>query len=97
MSFDACEVDGVVMDGDITYAQQLESRGTAESLDIDYHWSYEGVVDFSGAVEGSCEVDLSASLTGDGSDDLELDLANRTYAGTMCGFDGATVAADADL
>jgi len=92
VTFEGCELEGVLMQGDVTYEQKLEVSAT----DIDYDWSYSGLVEFSGAVEGSCEVDMAASYTGDGDED-EIGLGGRAYEGTMCGFDAGEVADDADF
>lgn len=94
--FDACELDGVVMNGDLRYEQQLEVDASTESLSIDYAWTYRGLVELGGLAEGSCEVDMGAAFTADG-DELELDLGERDYSGTMCGFEAAEVAAEADF
>lgn len=94
--FDACELDGVVMNGDLRYEQQLEVDASTESLSVDYAWTYQGLVELSGLAEGSCEVDMGAAFRGNG-DEIELDLGERDYSGTMCGFDAAEVAAEADF
>ena len=96
VAFDGCDVEGVVMDGDLTYEQQLDVDSTVDSVRYDYHWSYQGLVELSGAAKGSCEVDMGAAFTSDG-DDIDLDLGARDYSGTMCGFEAAELAADADL
>lgn len=94
--FDACDVEGVVMDGDLRYEQQLDVDASTETVSFAYQWTYLGLVELSGVVEGACEVDMGASLTADDGE-LDLDLNAADYSGTMCGFDAAEVAVDADL
>ncbi len=94
VSFAGCDVDGVTIDGELTYDQTLEAAATTESLEIDFEWSYRGRVEFSGAAEGSCEVDMFAKATGEGAAE---DAGEWAFSGTMCGFEAAEVAADADL
>ncbi len=93
IAFDGCEIDGVQLDGSLTWEQILDVESQGGDIEIDYAWSYQGRVDFSGEVEGSCEIDMSATAT---EDDYE-DLGAHDYDGTMCGFAAEEVAEDADL
>ncbi len=93
VAFSDCNVDGVVIDGELTWEQLLDVESQGGVVDIDYSWSYRGRVEFSGEIEGACEVDMSASGT---EDDLE-DLGGREYEGSMCGFAAQEVAQDADI
>jgi hypothetical protein len=69
LGFDGCEVQGVAIDGELSY----DATGDSTHVTL----TVEGQLDFSGAVTGSCDVDLTVDVT-----------AARTQVdGSVCGFD----------
>lgn len=59
LDFDGCGADGVVIDGHLEIA--------AEVTDTEVSSSITGELSFSGDAEGTCEVDIGATVTHDGS------------------------------
>jgi hypothetical protein len=68
LGFDGCRVQGVTIDGELSY----EAMGGATRVDL----SVEGQLDFSGAVTGSCGVDMTVTVTSAGTE----------VVGMVCGF-----------
>ncbi len=72
IEFDGCEADGVVIDG---YLHQIgEVTETKVSAEI------SGELVWTGAAEGTCDIDLSADVTTDGAS------ASGSFGGKMCGY-----------
>lgn len=72
VTYDACEVpDGeggtTVVDG--TFQFDLSATFSDDSFEMD--GSLDGVLDFSGSIEGSCGIDLAFHVTEDGTPDME--------------------------
>ncbi len=73
IEFDGCAADGVVIDGSMTYFASVEPDLVEASV--------EGQLEWSGEIEGSCAVDLKASVSKTGAS------ASAHVGGSMCGWD----------
>lgn len=92
VEFRRCKIDGVKLGGDLDYSLSIAADSTTGTASLE--WSYTGDVTFRGDIEGSCEIDMSASAsTSDAFSNLDV----RTYAGSMCGFDAEEVSLYAEL
>jgi hypothetical protein len=92
VEFQRCEVDGVVLRGEIEYTF---SQGPGWSLlEPSLEWSYLGQIRFEGELEGTCDVDMVAT-----AHDIDAlgDAEARSYDGWMCDLDAEAVAAHAHL
>ncbi|HFE45721.1 MAG TPA: hypothetical protein ENJ18_09565 [Nannocystis exedens] len=78
-TFKGCTNGDLTIDGEIDYALEVESSDTANRVS----YSYEGDLVWSGSVEGTCAVSMSA-LVETGIDGISVD-----YKGSLCGFDAA--------
>jgi len=67
-------------DGNLEYGLNFE--GDEESFEM--NGFHEGIVDFSGHLEGSCDIDVSYSVTGDQTG------GSGQINGTVCGYDIST-------
>jgi hypothetical protein len=72
IEFDGCAAEGVVLDGYLEYA--------AEVTDTKVSASITGDLSFSGDAQGSCEVDIGATVDQTGG------ATNVSSHGNMCGF-----------
>lgn len=81
MTFQACVANDVTLDGALRYAIDGAQAGAAFS----FSYVYEGALDFSGACEGSCEIDMRGSLSSSGA---------LLYEGTFCGYDVTELVAE---
>ncbi len=78
-TFKGCSDGNLTIDGELDYALEVESSDTSNRVS----YSYEGNLVWSGSVEGSCDVSMSALVeTGVGS-------ASIDYQGSICGYDAA--------
>lgn len=89
IEFDGCTADGVTISGDL--AMHAEVATTATSTDVSI--SYSGDLQWSGDAQGSCAIDVSASvsteITGSGADtEVEVD---AEFRGEVCGYDAQAV------
>ncbi len=78
IDFDGCEVDGVIIDGTLDYAGSVTDDEVSASI--------QGVLTWSGAAQGDCAIDLSASVSKDGAS-----VSGNDTGGSMCGHDFADV------
>lgn len=80
-AFDACAANDVTMDGTLRYAAESSSEGN----EFWVSYFYQGAIDFSGACEGSCDIDMRSIFSSSGV---------LTYEGTFCGYDVAELVED---
>ncbi len=79
-TFSGCTTQGVTIDGALDYQLMTSTSGDG-SASVNY--AYSGEVTWSGDVNGSCVIDMTASVeTGPTS-------VSATYSGTVCGFDAS--------
>ena len=79
LDFDACSERDVTIDGSLTDTGSLEADLDGMSLSMEF--TQEGTLDFSGEVEGSCTIDVTGSVTVDGTS------VTTEVEGTVCGHD----------
>jgi hypothetical protein len=72
IAFDGCVADGVTIDGAMSYA----ARVTPTEVTAEVH----GELDWSGDAEGTCAVDIEASVTRDGQS-----VTANSVSGGLCG------------
>lgn len=72
IEFDGCEADGVVIDG---YLHQ-----TGEVTETKVSSQVSGELVWTGAAQGTCDIDLEANVTTDGVS------ASGSFGGKMCGY-----------
>jgi hypothetical protein len=72
IAFDGCVADGVTIDGSMSYA----GRVTSEDVTAEIH----GDLEWSGDTEGTCAVDIEASVTRDGPS-----VTASSVSGGLCG------------
>jgi hypothetical protein len=77
VDFNDCVEDGVTMNGKIGYKSDVLGTG-------DVKLEYIGEVDFTGAYEGSCNVDMHLSVSG----------SSVTASGEFCGFEADLIVDD---
>lgn len=78
IDFDGCQADGVTIDGTLAYEGSVTETEVSASINGDLTWS--------GAAQGDCAVDVSATVSKDGA------TVSGNYAGgSMCGHDFADV------
>lgn len=58
-TFNGCSAQGITMDGDLAYS--LDVAETQTGYDMDY--SMNGDLEFSGGVEGSCDIELNMTMS----------------------------------
>lgn len=96
ISFSGCKADDVVISGELAMHAEVEVTDTSSRVSIEYG----GELSWSGAAQGSCEIDMSmsiaASVEGSGSDvHGEFD---AEFHGEVCGYDAdAVMSASAEL
>lgn len=71
IAFDGCVADGVTIDGTLTYAALV----TSTNVDAEMH----GDLEWSGAAEGTCVVDIEAHVSTDGT-------VATSVSGGLCGY-----------
>ena len=81
VSFDACVVGQVQVDGSLAYA----SESSAEFAQASHTFVYLGDVEWSGAVEGSCPINMIGTAAA-GASSLGLS-ASLEFDGNICGRD----------
>lgn len=69
--FDGCTADGVTIDGTMSYAALV----TTTEVNAEMH----GDLEWSGAAEGTCAVDIEAHVTTDG-------VSASSVSGGLCGY-----------
>ena len=72
IEFDGCKADGVTIDGFL--------HETGEVTDSKVSAEISGELVWTGAAEGTCDIDLAANVTKDGVS------ASGSFGGTMCGY-----------
>ncbi len=72
IEFDGCTADGVTIDGSLSYS----GRVTPEEVKAEIH----GDLDWSGDVEGTCAVDIEATVTKDSAS-----VSGSSVSGGLCG------------
>lgn len=83
VTYSACGVDGVIMDGVLDF--ELDTL-TQDSL-YSQHYTYRGELVYSGDVDGLCVVELTSSSTLDTSK-TGLDYTT-THSGSVCGHEAS--------
>ncbi len=78
-SFKDCSDGSLTVDGDVDYALAVENSDTGSRIS----YSYDGNLVWSGSVEGSCDVSMSA-LVETSTEGVSID-----YKGSICGYDAA--------
>lgn len=73
ITFASCAVDGVVIDGDLSFAAHASETEAEVSMSGDLH--------FSGAAQGECALDLNVRTSFDGQASASVDVG-----GSMCGW-----------
>ena len=81
VSFDACVVEQVQIDGSVAYA----SESSAELGEASHTFIYLGDVEWSGAVEGGCPINMVGTAAA-GVSSLGLS-ASLEFDGNICGRD----------
>ncbi|MEM6531802.1 MAG: hypothetical protein AAF654_04230 [Myxococcota bacterium] len=79
IAYSDCNSEGITINGTITYAGSSTTSGGTE----DVSFTMTGTLDFTGSVEGQCEVDVSwqSSVNDSG--------ASFDFSGSICGFDAS--------
>jgi hypothetical protein len=72
IAFDGCIADGVTIDGEMTYAALVTPTEVTAEMHGDLEWS--------GDAEGTCAIDIEASVTKDGAS-----VAANSVSGGLCG------------
>lgn len=89
MTFDGCTADGVVISGSLAMHAEIVLTDHSSDVSIDYG----GTLQWSGAAQGSCEIDMSAevsaSITGTGAQ-TQADF-DAEFHGTVCDYDADAV------
>ena len=85
----ACEIDRTEVDGELTidseqFSELMPGGGSGDECDCPEptEVTYQGELDFSGKVDGPCQVDLDASIPPWG---------RPTYTGDLCGYEASDV------
>lgn len=79
--FAACKsLQNVTIDGNMDYAASIVGSDAGGSVTF----SMNGSLDFSGQVDGSCDIDVKFSASGSAGGS-----AGVTYSGSICGHDAA--------
>ena len=81
VAFDSCGAEGVVIDGDL--ALHAEVAVTDDSTRVSV--SYEGDLTWSGEAQGSCSIDMTATVA------VESDEVDAEFHGDICGYDADAV------
>lgn len=77
VDYRACENNDIVIDGAVNYNLKTETSG--DSFKYVYDW--DGDLDYSGDVNGSCRIDMTGEMNFDSSS------VSWNYSGTVCGHD----------
>lgn len=80
VGFEGCTVEGVTMDGTLDYSMDT----LWENDDVSFEWDYSGLIEFSGAVDGACNLNFGGSAAGV-ADWADADPAD--FEGDICGFE----------
>ena len=85
MEFDGCSSGGVTIDGSLAlYAEvHVDEHGTRTSLE------YHGDLEWSGAANGSCAIDMTASVVVE-TDGADSDV-DAEFHGSICGYEADAV------
>ncbi len=85
LAFDNCTEDGITMDGELS--MWMRESSDFETGEIEMSQVMDGVIDFSGEIEGSCAMDLevhvSMSFPDGGFGDIDIEIEE---SGTFCGY-----------
>jgi hypothetical protein len=85
VAFDGCSADGVVIDGDLALHAEVDISGNDTRVSM----SYEGELTWSGEANGSCGIDVTASVAVEVDDDsADVD---AEFHGDICGYDDDAV------
>jgi hypothetical protein len=87
-TFNACVENGTTINGSLTYAFKVDGTDSSTAATVNGTYSYDGTLDFSGQVSGSCDMDLTGTI--DASASAGASSASVTYSGTICGNDAST-------
>lgn len=80
VTFTACNKDGVIMDGQVTWKVKIVNDATTQSVVAEY----AGSLAYSGSISATCTMSIKSSVVivdGQGSVDV---------TGDFCGYDGDT-------
>ena len=85
VEFEGCSTDGVVIDGSLALHAEVDIDAHGTRVDT----SYAGDLTWSGAANGSCDIDVTASV----SVVTEGDMADvdAEFHGDICGYDADAV------
>jgi hypothetical protein len=94
--FAGCSADGVSISGELSLHASVEITDTTTDVSV----TYGGELQWSGAAQGSCSIDMTAAIStkvqGTGAD-TEVDV-DAEFHGSVCGYDAdAVVSASAEL
>lgn len=81
VTFTSCKAQGVTLDGAIDYSFDVSATETSSSLE----YSYVGNVNFSGEVDGDCDLDVHAKINTNSSDTSAT--ISYEYYGNLCDND----------
>ncbi len=77
--FDKCSDGSLTIDGMLDYALTADTTDTTSNVT----YTYKGDLVWSGSVDGSCEIDMTGSVSAGGGS------ASVSYKGSICGYDAA--------
>lgn len=83
VDYDACEVDGVVIDGTLRFSLEAERMIGEFSL----LYTYRGDLTYSGDVVGTCVVDMTGGAMA--TREVNMRSLDIGYSGTICGHDAS--------
>ncbi|MEL6340183.1 MAG: hypothetical protein AAFP04_10870 [Myxococcota bacterium] len=83
--YNDCVSSGLTINGSINYSGEVMDDGAT----FDSSFVMDGVLEFSGDVEGSCELDVRYTTSSSGTN------VTFDYEGSICGYD-ASIAGDVD-
>ena len=89
VSFSGCSSQGVVIDGEMTYAGSVEVDASGESTSSRVEVSMTGNLEWSGEINGSCSIDMMmkiASMASQGMASAEVEAS-----GSICGHSASAV------
>ncbi len=85
VKFDDCKSDDITMNGKLNYGLVFTTTASSAS----FSWSWQGELDYEGAVEGDCKYDMSGSISvgqGSGASPVDVDVQ---YSGKLCDHEAA--------
>lgn len=83
VDYDACEVDGVVIDGNLQFT--LDAERQIGEFNLIY--TYRGELTYSGDVVGTCVVDMAGGASA--MREVNMRSLDIGYSGTVCGHDAS--------